>query len=354
MADAYGVVADRDGARFSVARDGAHAIALAPLAHAGVLDVPTSTFDEPALNRFVALGHEAWTVVRERLEGIDAPRIALAELTPVMPVTIRDYVDCYSSLEHATNVGRLFRPDAEDPLPPAWRHLPIAYHGRAGTIVVSGTQVRRPYGIRGPGDHGPERRLDVELELGLICGPGPSLGTPVPIATAHEHLFGVVIVNDWSARELQRFEYQPLGPFLGKSFATSISPWVVPFDALPLVHGPVQDPEPLPHLRATAPGAIDAELEIELNGTVISRVNARGLYWSPAQQLAHVTSNGATIAAGDLIATGTISGAEPGTQGCLLELGDGFLADGDTVVLRGRAGAIDLGEVRGTVVPARE
>jgi fumarylacetoacetase len=269
----------------------------------------------------------------------------------VLPVAVGDYVDCYSSLAHATTVGRLFRPDLEDPLPPAWRHLPIAYHGRAGTVVVSGTDVRRPCGIRGPGDHGPERRLDFELELGVLCG--PRNGGPIPVGAAREHLFGVVLVNDWSARDLQRFEYQPLGPFLGKSFATSISPWVVPFERLQFVDGPPQDPEPLPHLRPAEPFAIDADLEVERNGEVITRTNARDLYWSAAQQLAHVTSNGATIHPGDLIASGTISGFEAGTQGCLLEAQTGFLEDGDTVVMRGRSGSTDLGEVRGTVLPAR-
>ena len=274
-----------------------------------------------------------------------------------------DYVDCYSSLEHATTVGRLFRPDAEDPLPAAWRHLPIAYHGRAGTVVASGTPVRRPHGVRGPGDAGPERMLDFELEVGFLCGPAPGRLT---VEQAPEHVLGVVLVNDWSARELQRFEYQPLGPFLAKSFATSISSWVVPLDALAPARadGPPQDPEPVPHLRRGEPWGLDLELEAELNGTVVTRVNARGLYWTFAQQLAHVTSNGATLRAGDLVASGTVSGFEPGTQGCLLEatragtqplrLDDGttrtFLEDGDRVVLRGRAGDVDLGGVDGTIL----
>jgi fumarylacetoacetase len=313
--------------------------------------VPAGTFDEPSLNAFLALGRPAWNAVAQRLERLDPPLLPLTGHRPVLPFTVRDYVDCYSSLAHATTVGRLFRPDAADPLPAAWRHLPIGYHGRAGTVIVSGTDVRRPCGIRGPGDFGPEQMLDFELELGVVCGPGNA--EPITVDRARDHLFGVVLVNDWSARELQRFEYQPLGPFGAKSFATSISPWVVPLDRLTLVDGPEQDPPPLPHLAPAGPFAVDAELEVELNGEVVTRTNARELYWSAAQQLAHVTSNGAKIGPGDLIASGTISGFEPGTQGCLLERGQGFLADGDVVVMRGRSGATDIGEVRGTVIPAR-
>jgi fumarylacetoacetase len=338
--EAYGVVADRDGACRVVAKLGGQVVALAPLAHAGALGVPTGTFDEPSLNRWLELGPAAWVAAREGLRRAapEAPRTPADEVTPVLPVRVGDYVDCYSSLEHATNVGRLFRPDAEDPLPAAWRHLPIAYHGRAGTVVVSGTPVRRPCGMRGPGDFGPERRLDFELELGCIAGAGA--------------LFGAVLVNDWSAREIQRFEYQPLGPFLGKSFATSISPWVVPLDAVRLVPAPPQDPEPLPYLRAPGDWAVDVDLEVELNGEVVSRVNARGLYWTFPQQLAHATVNGAVARPGDLFASGTISGAVPGSEGSLIELGRPFLRDGDTVVLRGRSGSASFGEVRGTVQAA--
>jgi fumarylacetoacetase len=373
----YGVVRDADGVARSVVRIGDQAVELAPLAHAGRLGVPAGTFDEPSLNRFLALGRASWTEVRERLTALlhaDAgervPLIPLADVTPQLPVRIGDYVDFYSSLEHAANVGRLFRPDQPDPLPANWRHLPVGYHGRAGSVVVSGTPVRRPCGLRGPADFGPERRLDVEVELGFITGPGPVDREPVSPGHAAAHIFGFVLVNDWSAREIQRFEYQPLGPFLGKSFATSVSPWIVPLEALAAARIPArpQDPEPADYLRDADRWALDVELELELSGTVVSRSNARDLYWTPTQQLAHATVNGAGFAPGDLFASGTISGAAPATQGCLLELtwggqdpvtlADGttraFLEDGDTVIIRGRAGAVSLGEVTGTVLPARQ
>jgi fumarylacetoacetase len=338
---------------------------------AGLLEVPAGTFDAPTLNRFVALGRDTWSATRARLielidAGHDLPLIPLDGSDLLLPVDVGDFVDFYSSIEHATNLGRLFRPGSE-PLLPNWRHLPVGYHGRAGTVVVSGTPIRRPVGQL-PGDpptFGPEPRLDIELELGFISGPGPALGTPIAAADAADHIFGFVLVNDWSARAIQRWEYQPLGPFLGKSFATSISPWIVPLDALESrrVPGPPQDPPPLEYLRVSDPWALDIDLEVELNGTVISRTNARGLYWNVAQQLAHATANGATIRAGDLFASGTISGSEPGSYGSLIELTEGgtkpldlpsgprtFLEDGDTVILRGSAGTVSLGEVHGIIL----
>jgi fumarylacetoacetase len=280
---------------------------------------------------------------------------ALQEVTLHLPFAVADYVDFYSSLHHASNVGRMFRPRS-DPLPPNWRHLPIGYHGRAGTIVVSGTPVRRPHGQRGPGDFGPSQKLDVELELGFVIGT-PS-DAPVPIEAALDHVAGVVLLNDWSARDLQTWEYQPLGPFLAKSFATSISPWVVPLADLRRTAREPQEPPPLPYLREE-PWGFDIPLELELNGHTIARTNADQLYWSVAQQIAHLTSNGATLRAGDLLGTGTISGPEQSQRGCLLELTwngeeplvlpDGstrtYLEDGDEVVIR----SADLGEVRGTI-----
>jgi fumarylacetoacetase len=259
-------------------------------------------------------------------------------------------------------MGRLFgRPD---PLPPAWLHLPIGYHGRAGTIVPSGTPVVRPSGQAGEGRFGPSSRLDIELELGFVVGTPSRQGEPVPLEETLEHVFGAVLVNDWSARDLQAWEYEPLGPFLGKSFATSISAWVVPLPELePLrVPRPAQDPEPLPYLRGE-PWAYDLGLEVELNGEVVSRTSARHLYWSVEQQLAHLTVNGASLRTGDLLATGTISGPEPGSRGSLIELSwngaepltlsDGtsrtFLEDGDEVVLRAPAAGL---EVRGRIEPA--
>jgi fumarylacetoacetase len=297
------------------------------------------------LNALMARGPEAWADARARGEDAIArgDAVALGDVEPRLPFEVADYVDFYSSLEHATNMGRLLRPGGE-PLLPNWRWLPIGYHGRAGTVVVSGTPVRRPGGQRGGPDFGPTARLDIELELGFVIGLPSPLGEPVPVAPALDHVFGAVLVNDWSARDIQAWEYQPLGPFLGKSFATSISAWVTPIDLLPRVPLPAQEPEPLEYLR-TEPMGFDIPLEVDLNGEVLSRTNARHLYWSVEQQIAHLTSNGASLRTGDLLATGTISGDAPGS---LFELwrGERFLSDGDEVVLRGAG----LAEVRGKVV----
>ena len=329
----------------------------------------------PALNSLMARGPAAWADARGRardaLSRGDAELIPLDEVTLHLPFEVADYVDFYSSLEHATNLGRLFRPDSE-PLLPNWRWLPVGYHGRAGTVVVSGTPIVRPSGQSKTADaeapiYGPSRRLDIELELGFVIGTPSRLGEPVALEEALEHVFGVVLVNDWSARDIQAWEYQPLGPFLGKSFATSISAWVTPLEALEpfRVPRPEQEPEPLDYLRSE-PCAYDIALEVELNGETVSRTSARNLYWSIEQQVAHATVNGASLRTGDLLATGTISGSEPASQGSLMELSsngaeplglsDGseraFLEDGDEVVLRGRAGDVELGEVRGSIVPS--
>jgi fumarylacetoacetase len=279
-----------------------------------------------------------------------------------LPFDVADYVDFYSSLEHATNLGRMFRPDQE-PLLPNWRWLPVAYHGRAGSVVVSGTDVVRPRGQRKAPDEdaptfGPSRRLDFELELGFVVGVPTWLGESVSVKAFVDHVFGVVLVNDWSARDIQAWEYMPLGPNLGKSFQTSISAWVTPLALLDdaRVEGPQQEPPPLAHLAGGHDWALDIALEVELNGESLSRGNARTLYWTLPQQLAHATSNGARLRTGDLMASGTISGAEPGSEGSMIELfrGDRFLEDGDEVVLRGRAAnGIELGEVRGRVLRAR-
>ncbi|HWK29713.1 MAG TPA: fumarylacetoacetate hydrolase family protein [Solirubrobacter sp.] len=303
------------------------------------------------LNPFLAAGRAVWEQVRAEVTRLlEAGTVDLEPLEePELPVAIGDFVDFYASLEHASNLGRLFRP-GDEPLLPNWRHLPIGYHGRAGSVVVSGTPVARPLGQRP--DFGPTRELDIELELGFVTG--GRAASRIPPAAVRDHVFGFVLVNDWSARDIQRWEYRPLGPFLGKSFATSISPWIVPLAALDpyLVAAREQDPEPLPYLRTQGDWALDAELEVELNGEVISQTNARGLYWTFPQLLAHATVNGAAARPGDLFASGTISGPSPGTEGSLIELGRSFLADGDTVVLRGRAGSVSFGEVRGTVVSA--
>ncbi len=304
-----------------------------------------------SLDELMARGPAGWA------PELDGPELAAPELA--MPFTVADYVDFYSSIHHASNVGRMFRPD-DEPLQPNWLHLPVGYHGRAGTVVPSGTPVRRPSGQRGPGDFGPTRALDVELELGFVIGVASD--GPVPVERALDHVFGAVLLNDWSARDIQGWETRPLGPMLGKSFATSISQWVVPIAELrsQRVAAEPQDPEPLPYLREPR-WAYDIPLEVELNGAVIVRTNARHLYWSIAQQIAHLTSNGAPLRVGDLLGTGTISGPEREQRGCLLELSwagsepielpDGstrtFLEDGDEVVLRGEP----LGEVRGRVLP---
>jgi fumarylacetoacetase len=304
-----------------------------------------------------------------------------AEAELHLPFEVADYVDFYASEHHATNVGLIFRPGAE-PLTPNWKHLPIGYHGRAGTVVVSGTPVVRPSGQRKvPADpapvHGPTRRLDIEAEVGFVVGTPTSLGDRVALADADAHVFGVCLVNDWSARDLQAWEYVPLGPFLGKSFATSVSPWVVPLDALApaRTRPPVRGPEPLPYLddrAADPPYGLDLSLEVRLNGEVIARPPFSGMYWTYAQMLAHMTVNGASLRTGDLYASGTVSGPERGTRGSLIELtwngdeplrlADGttrsFLEDGDEVTISATAPAgngtrISLGEVTGRVEPAR-
>jgi len=334
-------------------------------------------FAEPSLNAFMALGPEVWRQTRDEvralIEGGCEP-LPLEEVTLHLPIEVADYVDFYASLDHATNVGKMFRPDSE-PLTPNWRHLPIGYHGRAGTVVVSGTPVTRPCGQRKAPDeaaptYGPSRRLDIEAELGFVVGTPSEQGAPVPFTGLADHVFGVTGLNDWSARDIQAWEYVPLGPFLGKSFATSISPWVTPLAALEAawVDLPGQDPEPLPYLGPGATHGLDIAVEVELNGEVVSRPPYRSMYWSPAQMLAHMTVNGASLRTGDLFASGTISGPEPGQRGSFLELswggkepfagGHTFLEDSDEVVLRYSApgtggGRITLGEVTGRIEPAR-
>ena len=286
------------------------------------------------MRHLIAQGPARWAEVRERAHDT-RERVPVAECEPVLPVAPRDYVDFYASLEHATNVGRMFRPDA--PLEPNWRHLPVGYHGRASGVIVSGTEVTRPTGQLGEGRFGPTEALDYECELGLITD-------------AEARIFGVVLLNDWSARDIQAWEYRPLGPFLGKAFATSISSWVVPLDDIPTAPARQQEPEPLPYLAGARGEALDIELEVAVNGEVLTKTNARNLYWTPTQLLAHVTS-AAPVTAGDLFGTGTISGAESGSEGCLLELfrGEKWLENGDEVVLRSPI----LGECAGRVVAGR-
>ncbi len=306
------------------------------------------------------------------------PRVGPGAVVLHLPFTVGDYVDFYASEHHASNLGRLFRPDSE-PLMPNWKHLPVGYHGRAGTVVVSGTPIVRPCGQRkAPGDdaptYGPTRRLDIEAELGFVVGTGSALGTRIDVDDLADHVFGAVIVNDWSARDLQAWEYVPLGPHLGKSFATSISPWVVPLAALDTARVPLprQDPAPLPYLRGTHDHGLDVELVVEWNGEEVSRPPYRDMYWSPAQMLAHLSVNGASTRPGDLYASGTISGPERHQRGAFIELTWGgaepvtvkgeqrtFLLDGDDVVISATAPGPDgrrigFGEVAGTIAPAAD
>jgi fumarylacetoacetase len=382
----YGVFArESDEPRVGV-RIGDFVLDLAPVAAGDMLEV-ARLFEAPELNPFLAAGRETWSSVRdwivdlltdEHERGLVEPALVpLDEVTLHLPFQVGDYVDFYCSLDHASNVGAIFRPDAE-PLLPNWRHLPVGYHGRSGTVVVSGTEVRRPRGQRKAPDadaptHGPSTRLDIESELGFVVGRASALGEPVEVGAFREHVFGVVGVNDWSARDIQAWEYVPLGPFLGKSFATSISAWVTPLGALEnaRVDLPTQVPEPLDYLHVDGGAGYDIDVEVEINGEVISRPPYRTMYWSPAQMLAHMTVNGASLRVGDLFASGTISGPEREQRGSLLELSWGgrepwvcgseertFLEDGDEVVLRytapGALGRIGLGEVRGTITPASQ
>jgi fumarylacetoacetase len=329
------------------------------------------------LNRLMALGRPRWRELRERLGQIvrdtETRLSPIGEVEMLCPAAIGDYTDFYASIHHATNVGSLFRPD--NPLLPNYRHVPIAYHGRSSSIVVSGTPVRRPRGQLKAGEFGPSRSLDYELEVGFFIGPGNDLGEPIPIERAEEHIFGVCLVNDWSARDIQAWEYQPLGPFLGKSFATSISPWVVSWEALePYRVAAVSHEEGLPYLVGPANGAIDMTLEVSITSTRmrdagmspmrLSRGNLGDLYWTPAQFVAHHTSNGCNLRPGDLLASGTVSGPSRDSLGCLLEItkrgaepvalptGEArkFLEDGDEVTMRGWCGEMELGKCVGRVM----
>ena len=346
-------------------------------------------FSSGRLDTFLGAGDMAWGQIRAavtRWLSSDEYREALADLVvPAaearmhLPFSVADYVDFYTSEHHASNVGRIFRPGGE-PLPANWRHQPAGYHGRAGTVILSGTPVRRPYGqfqAAGSGRpaFGASGRLDFEAELGFVVGVETVLGEPVPVSRFTEHVFGVCLVNDWSARDIQAWESAPLGPFLGKSFGTTISPWVVPLAALEhaRLRPPSRDTELLPYLTESSDWGLDIDFEVTLNGHVISRPPYASMHWSPAQMLAHMTVNGASLRTGDLFASGTVSGALPGQRGCLLELTWGgaepltlpdgssraWLDDSDelsiTATAAGPAGTrIGLGEVRGQILPAQD
>jgi fumarylacetoacetase len=378
----YGSVLFPDGPRVGAAI-GDQVLDLTAAARA-LLPARTRLFAAGTLDRLLAAGPPVWAEVRTALTSwltdehhrgaVEPLLVPAADARLQLPFTVADYVDFYASEHHAANLGRMFRPDAPQPLTPNWKHLPIGYHGRAGTVVASGTPVTRPRGQRrtpeGEVVFGPSVRLDIEAELGFVVGT-PAAG-PVPLAAFDRHVFGACLVNDWSARDIQAWEYAPLGPFLGKSFATSVSPWVVPLAALQhaRVTAPARDPRPLPYLDDTdaEPWGLDVDLEVALNGHVLSRPPFAGMYWTAAQQLAHMTVNGATLRTGDLFASGTISGPEPGQRGSLIELSwngtepitmpDGgtrsFLEDEDEVVITASApgpggSRVGFGEVRGRI-----
>ncbi|QKW22630.1 fumarylacetoacetase [Kitasatospora sp. NA04385] len=382
----YGVftAADRPGRRRIGVRIGE--LVLDAGAAARAIGPSSALLEAENLNPLMASGRPTWQAVRAALTSwltdpahraaVEPCLLPLAEVELHLPFEVADYVDFYASEHHATNLGKIFRP-GQEPLTPNWKHLPIGYHGRAGTVVVSGTPVVRPHGQRkAPADaapsHGPSRRLDIEAEVAFVVGTPSSMGHPVALDGFEDHVFGVCLLNDWSARDIQAWEYVPLGPFLGKSFATSLSPWVVPLDALrhARVAPPERDVEPLPYLddRKAEPWGLDLALEVSLNGHPVSRPPFATMYWTAAQQLAHLTANGASLRTGDLYASGTVSGPEPDTRGALieltwngehpLELPDGtartFLEDGDEVSITATAPGpgglrVGFGEVTGTI-----
>ncbi|MBQ0903558.1 fumarylacetoacetase [Micromonospora sp. U21] len=380
----YGVFRSDGGRPRIGVRIGSWVLDLAA-AEAAELVLAAGALCRPTLNDFMTLGRPQWTAVRQRIAelltdpahrgAVEPLLVPLDEVELLLPIEVADYVDFYSSEHHASNVGQIFRP-GQPPLLPNWKHLPIGYHGRAGTVVVSGTPVIRPTGQRASAEGpvtGPSVRLDIEAEVGFVVGVPSPLGARVSADDFADHVFGVVLVNDWSARDIQAWEYQPLGPFLGKSFATSISAWVTPLDALAdaFVPAPDQDPPVVDYLRDVPHLGLDLRLAVEWNGERVSEPPFATMYWTPAQQLAHLTVNGASLRTGDLYASGTVSGPDRSQVGSFLELTWGgaepvklgdesrtFLADGDTVTITATAAGPDgttvaLGEVTGTVRPAR-
>ncbi|MFB7743096.1 fumarylacetoacetase [Streptomyces sp. NPDC056132] len=369
-------------------RIGDHVLDAGAAAHA--LGSPyAALLAKPSLNPLLAAGRTAWRDVRRALTAwvtvpahrpvIEPLLHPLSDVELHLPYEVADYVDFYASEHHATNVGRIFRPDG-DALTPNWKHLPIGYHGRSGTIVVSGTEVVRPQGQRkAPSDpapvFGPSVKLDIEAEVGFVVGTPSALGTPVDLASFEDHVFGLFLLNDWSARDIQAWEYVPLGPFLGKSFATSVSAWVTPLEALTAarVSPPARDFPLLPYLDDSTeevPGGFDLRISVSINGTVVAEPPFASMYWTAAQQLAHMTVNGASLRTGDVYGSGTVSGPSRGERGSLLELTwngteplelpggkRAFLEDGDEVTLAAWAPGphgipVGLGEVRGRITPS--
>jgi fumarylacetoacetase len=395
----YGVFSSKDGLapRVGVAI-GDYVLDLWELEQDSRLDVgELGVFAGPTLNRFMALGPKAWSRTRQRISELlrhdhpelrDNDELRARALVPMadaklhLPIEVAGYTDFYSSKEHASNVGTMFR-DKTNPLLPNWLHIPIGYNGRASTVVVSGTKVRRPRGQLKPPNaelpsFGPCKRLDFELEIGVVVGQPSAMGEMLTEAQAEAMIFGFVLLNDWSARDIQQWEYVPLGPFQAKAFATSISPWIVTSEALQpfRLHGPEQDPTPLPYLQQTRPNNFDLELDVGLRAAhmneaaSICRTNFKYMYWSSVQQLVHHASSGCAMNVGDLLGSGTVSGPEKHQRGSLLEISwNGaepvelaagikrtFLEDGDSLVMRGWCQGdgyrVGFGEVEGTIVAA--
>ncbi|WP_299363122.1 fumarylacetoacetase [uncultured Paracoccus sp.] len=376
----YGVFSIDGGAPRCGVAIGDRIVDLAECESRGLLDAGGS-FARPALNDFIARGRAAWDETRARLTALltedgdrTLPTVAMAEATLHLPIRVTEFTDFYASTNHAFNVGVLFR-GPENALPPQWTHMPIGYNGRASSVVVSGTDIRRPMGQL-KGDNGPvwgpSRRLDLELELGAIVGADSTMGERVGVEQAEAMIFGYVLLNDWSARDVQAWEYQPLGPFQAKALGTTISPWIVTTAALePFRCAGAERVNPLlPYLQESRPGFFDIDLSWSMNGQVMGRTNYNVMYYSSAQQLAHHTESGCPMRVGDLLGTGTISGPAPDQTGALLEMTQGgktpvtvngeartFIEDGDTIALHGQARGegyrIGFGPCTGTILPAR-
>ncbi|WP_435624632.1 fumarylacetoacetase [Flagellimonas sp.] len=389
----FGIFSTQDRSPRAGVAVGEHILDLAAVAELDVFDFNTAVFEKDVLNDFISLGKEITSKVRKDIqywlkddESVLAGKpelfVAQTEAQMHMPVYVGDYTDFYSSIEHATNVGKMFR-DPANALLPNWKHIPVGYHGRASSIVVSGEPIHRPKGQTLPKDasapvFGPSQRLDFELEMGFVCGKNTEMGESVSTSEAEDYIFGLVLFNDWSARDIQKWEYVPLGPFLAKNFASSISPWIVTLEALEpfRVSGPEQEPKVLPYLEYRGDKNYDINLEVGITPenseeTIICKSNFQYMYWNMAQQLAHHTVNGCNINVGDMMASGTISGKSEDSYGSMLELAwmgtkplqmkDGserkFINDGDTVTMRGYAQKDDIrvgfGEVSSKVLPAK-
>lgn len=388
----FGIFSTRELSPRAGVAIGHYVIDLFALGHHAGFAFDLACLNRPYLNDFIALGKQETNALRQLLQQWIVEEgsvlyqneqcwLPMDQVQMHLPIRIGDYTDFYASEEHARNVGRMFR-DPDNALLPNWKHLPVAYHGRASSILPSGRSIYRPKGQSLQKDsvtpvYRASERLDFEVEMAFVVGKENSLGNPVSIENAEEYIFGLLLFNDWSARDIQKWEYVPLGPFLGKSFASSVSPWIVPLEALSdfRMQGPVQSPPVLPYLATNKPGHFDIQLSIGITPTggketIVSQTNFKNMYWSMAQQLAHHTSNGCNIRIGDLMASGTLSGREKNSYGSLLELSWGgktplslndgstrtFLLDGDTVTLRGHGQKggkrVGFGEVTSTILPA--